>query len=276
MALGQKTSGERVGNLVHRHGEDGMNARTFLDGNKSKQSKATLGGIPGTSRRRAPKVDRAAKLSQRQTVWLDPAAQDRLLRQQSLSDAKQGNYLEAIAGLTILIDRNPENATDYNNRGLVHYQCGHLEAAIEDYNEAIRLNPKLASAYNNRANYYAAQGQLMEAIDNYEMAIDLDPTNVRAWVNQGITYRDLEMYEEAIENFEHALQIKELLSPNLEDNSALEAHIYGARGRAHHLAGDWNYAIADYRRALDRTSESDVSVKRLRSQVTRWMQELTN
>ncbi|WP_059001586.1 tetratricopeptide repeat protein [Leptolyngbya sp. NIES-2104] len=252
-----------------------MNARTFLDGNTSK-SKATIGGLPTASRRRAAKVDRSSKLSQRQTVWLDPAAQDRLLRQQSLSDAKQGNYLEAIAGLTILIDRNPENATDYNNRGLVHYQCGHLEAAIEDYNAAIYLNPKLASAYNNRANYYAAQGQLMEAIEDYEMAIDLDPTNVRAWVNQGITYRDLEMYGEAIDNFEHALQIKELLSPSLDDNPALEAHIYGARGRAHHLAGDWNYAIADYRRALDRTSESDITVKRLRSQVTRWMQELTN
>lgn len=275
MALRQKTSGERVGTLVHRPGEDGMNARTFLDGNTSKL-KAKIGGIPTASRRRAPKVDRSSKLSQRQTVWLDSAAQDRLLRQQSLSDAKQGNYLEAIAGLTILIDRNPESATDYNNRGLVHYQCGHLEAAIEDYNEAIRLNPKLASAYNNRANYYAAQGQPMEAIEDYDMAIDLDPTNVRAWVNQGITYRDLEMYEEAIENFEHALQIKELLSPKLDDNSALEAHIYGARGRAHHLAGDWNFAIADYRRALDRTSESDITVKRLRSQVTRWMQELTN
>lgn len=253
-----------------------MNARTYLDGNKSKQVKPHLSGISGASRRRSPKGDRTSKLSRPQTVWLDPAAQDRLLRQQSLADAKKGHYLEAIAGLTILIDRNPESATDYNNRGLVHYQCGHLEAAIEDYNAAIRLNPRLASAYNNRANYYAAQGQLIEAIDDYEMAIDLDPTNIRAWLNQGITYRDLELYEDAIENFEHALQIKELLSPNLDDNAALEAHIYGARGRAHHLAGDWNYAIADYRRALGRTSESDVSVKRLRFQVTKWMQELTN
>lgn len=260
-----------------------MNARTFLDSNPLNQPNANLGRVTMASRRRSPKVDRSAskkisrsQISQPQTVWLDPVAQDRLLRQQALSDAKQGHYLEAIAGLTILIDRNPESATDYNNRGLVHYQCGHLEAAIEDYNEAIRLNPKLASAYNNRANYYAAQGFAIEAIADYEMAIDLDPTNIRAWLNQGITFRDLEMYSQAVENFEHALQIKELLSVSLDDNLLLEAHIYGARGRAHHLAGDWNYAIADYRRTLDRVPESEIAGKRLRSQVSKWMQELTN
>jgi tetratricopeptide (TPR) repeat protein len=208
-------------------------------------------------------------------TWLEPAAQDRLLRQHSLLQARQGNYLEAITGFTILIDRNPENATDYNNRGLVHFQWGQQEAAIEDYNEAIRLNPRLAAAYNNRANYYAAQGELEAAIADYEMAVDLDPTNIRAWLNQGITFRDLGLYSDAIENFEHALQIKELMSVNLDDNALLEAHIYGARGRTHHLAGDWNYAMADYRRTLDLTSEFENSGKRLRIQVKNWMEVLT-
>ncbi|MER3435047.1 MAG: hypothetical protein C4288_16925 [Leptolyngbya sp. ERB_1_1] len=258
-----------------------MNARTFLDKKLNPQptnpNRAT-NCVTVASRRRSPKVDRLAlkKAARPQTVWLDPAAQDRLLRQRSLSDAKQGHYLEAIAGLTILINRNPENATDYNNRGLVHYQCGDLEAALEDYNEALRLNPKLAGAYNNRANYYAAQGLLIEAIADYEMAIDLDPMNVRAWLNQGITFRDLEMYSQAIENFEHGLQIKELLSSSVNNDFVLEAHLYGARGRTHHLAGDWNYAIADYRRALDRFPESEISGKRLRSLISKWMQELTN
>ena len=255
-----------------------MNARTFLDGKQfnSRNRTVNLGAAP--SRRRAPNADRlpSKKVSHRQTVWLDSAAQDRLLRQRSLSDAKQGLYLEAIAGLTTLIDRNSNNAADYNNRGLVHYQCGHLNAAIEDYNQAIRLNPKLAGAYNNRANYFAAQEKLIEAIADYDVAIDLDPTNVRAWLNQGITFRDLELYSQAIENFDHALQIKELLSPKLDDNSLLEAHIYSARGRAHHLLGDWNYAIADYHRALNRIPDSATSGKRVRSQTSKWVQELTS
>ncbi|NDJ17034.1 tetratricopeptide repeat protein [Myxacorys almedinensis] len=207
-----------------------------------------------------------------QGVWLDAYEQDRLLRQRSLEEAKQGNYLLAVEGLSVLIDRNPENATDYNNRGLVQFQWGQREAALEDYNRAIALNPKLASAYNNRANHYATQGLLAEAIADYEMAIDLDPTNVRAWLNQGITFRDLEMYPQAIENFEQALHISELLTRSPKDSCLLDAHIYAARGRTHHIIGDWNYAIADYCRALDRLPER--SPKRLYTQVTTWIEAL--
>lgn len=255
-----------------------MNARTSLNRNPSnQQNRSVISGRTAAQSRRSSNPTRFnAKRSSRRVTRLEPSAQDRLLRQRSLSEARQGNYLEAIAGFTTLIDRNPNNATDYNNRGLVHFQCGQREAAIEDYNQAIRLNPRLAGAYNNRANYYAAQGLLIEAIADYDMAVDLDPTNIRAWLNQGITFRDLGLYSQAIENFENALQIKELMSVNLDDNLLLEAHIYAARGRAHHLAGDWNYAISDYRRALERIPEFQSSGKRLRSQVKNWMQALTN
>lgn len=256
-----------------------MNARTFLNNNSSKnqQNRAILSGRVAAQNRRSSNPTRFnTKRSSRPASWLEPAAQDRLLRQQSLSEARQGNYLDAIAGFTVLIDRNPNNATDYNNRGLVHFQWGHRDAAIEDYNEAIRLNPRLASAYNNRANYYAAQGLLTEAIADYDRAVDLNPTNIRAWLNQGITFRDLGLYCQAIENFEHALQIKELMSVNLDDNSLLEAHIYAARGRTHHLAGDWNCAISDYRRAIARIPEFESAGKRLEAQVSNWMQVLTN
>lgn len=262
-----------------------MNARTFLNRqNSDKPFRAATVARKGASIARRPRRQSPAltglvprrTFPTHQTVWLEPKEQDRLLRQRSLSDARQGNYDDAIEGLTILIDRNPEGATDYNNRGLVHFQQGQLQAALDDYTQAIKLNPRLASAYNNRANYYAAQGNLAEAIADYETAIDLDPTNIRAWINQGITFRDLEMYAQAIENFEQALQINHLLGQNPEVSQRLEAHIYGAQGRTHHLAGDWNLAIADYYRALDRffDLELDLTSHRLQTQIILWLGEL--
>jgi tetratricopeptide (TPR) repeat protein len=213
-------------------------------------------------------------------AWLDPSEQDRLLRQRSLSEARRGNYTAAIEGLNLLIERNPFNAMDYNNRGLVYFQNGLSAAALADYNHAIKLNPRLASAYNNRANYYAAQGRLAEAIADYENAIDLDPTNVRAWINQGITFRELEMYPQAIENFDHALQITQFLASSPSSTMVLESHIFGARGRTHHLAGDWNYAIADYHRALGRLDELNAieitsPSRRLQLQTIHWLDQLT-
>jgi tetratricopeptide (TPR) repeat protein len=185
-----------------------------------------------------------------------------LLRQKGLAKAQMGHYDEAIALFSQIIDRNPLNASDYSNRGLTYFQSGQTVRALADYNRAIDLNPRLDGAYNNRANYHAAQGQFLEAILDYDVALDLNPANVRAWINQGITFRDLEMYERAIESFDMALHL-----------GRLEGHIYAERGRAYHLRGDWNCAIADYQRAIANPPESPAS-ERLHLQVDLWMDEL--
>jgi tetratricopeptide (TPR) repeat protein len=120
----------------------------------------------------------------------------------------------------------------------------------------------------------------MEALFDYETALDLNPINTHARINQGITFRELEMYELAIETFDLALQFDQMLnrSSTTETTTAIAGHIYAQRGRTSHLAGDWNYAVADYRRALAVLAPSsnallDVS-QRLRLQVRGWLREL--
>lgn len=196
-----------------------------------------------------------------------PLFEDKYLRNCALNSAEQGDYTEAIGLLSLLIHRHPQNAVDYNNRGLIYFQSGESHKAFVDYNTALQLNPNLASAYNNRANYYAACGELTNAIDDYDRAIDLNPSHVRAWINRGITLRDLGKYEEAIDNFEAALLFGQL-----------EGHIIAEKGRTYHLWGEWNGAIADYRRALSLLPSTGVSRSqpgwRLRLQVESWLDEL--
>lgn len=200
---------------------------------------------------------------------------DRLLRQQSLFAAQRSQFTQAIAGFDLLIRRNPNSATDYNNRGLVYAQQGHWEAALRDYNEAIRLNPNLAHVFNNRANYYAAQGDLFAAITDYQTALEIDAYNIRAWVNQGITFRELEMFSAAIDNFNQALWLVQQ-EPNYTEQVLLSAHIYAERGRTHHLFGDWNCALSDYYLALDYLShESQPTVyPPLWWQVESWLNDI--
>lgn len=189
------------------------------------------------------------------------------LRRAALKEARQGNHDLAIAIYSELISRNPGSASDYNNRGLVYFQSTQLDQAIADYNRAIELNPNLDSVYNNRANYYACQGLLLEAILDYDVAIDLNPRNVRAWINQGITFRELKMYERAVECFDAALTFEQL-----------DGNVYAERGRAYHLWGDWNLAVADYIRAIDNlpisTSTCYTALDRLRFQVELWLDDL--
>lgn len=186
------------------------------------------------------------------------------LRNFALNSAQNGDFSEAIALLSQLIRHYPQNAVDYNNRGLIYFQSGESDKAFCDYNVALRINPNLVSAYNNRANYFAAQGELIEAIADYDRALDLNPSYVRAWINRGITLRDLELYEEAIDNFEVALLFAQL-----------EANILAERGRTYHLWGDWNCAIADYHRALKLIPpHKSVTHERLHTQISSWLNDL--
>jgi tetratricopeptide (TPR) repeat protein len=220
-------------------------------------------------------------LSHSSIAHLSQTERETLLRQQALSNAQRGHYVEAIDLFTWLIDDNPNNVSSFNNRGLLYFQTGQFSQALTDYNRALHLNPRLAKVYNNRANCYVALGDLEAAIADYETSIDLDPIDIRSRLNLGITFRDLERYEAAIETFDLALQISQFLNTTdlVGVPSAVEGHLHAERGRTYHLWGDWNYAIADYSHALSRLplagSKTELSY-RLRFQINQWLDELLN
>lgn len=185
------------------------------------------------------------------------------LRKSVTEQVRKGNYAEAVTILTELIELEPDNANNYNNRGLIYFKNGQYAQALADYNRALSLNPRLDSAYNNRANYYASQGDLAAAITDYELALDFNPGNLRASINQAIAFRQLGLYDLAIENLDIALIL----------GRRLKGRIYLERGRTHHLHGDWNYAIADYKRALESLPNHSTN-QRHRQQVEDWLNEL--
>ncbi|MEA5510365.1 tetratricopeptide repeat protein [Crocosphaera sp. UHCC 0190] len=174
--------------------------------------------------------------------------------------AHQKDYQGAISLLNQLINRQPDSAIDYNNRGLMFLKMGQYGAAMADFNEAIALNPRLDRAYNNRANCYAIQGNLIKAINDYEAALDINPYNQRVWINQGITLRELNEYELAIETLEIALIMGE----------QYQGRIYAERGYTYYVRGDWNCAIADYYRALSHLPKSD----RYYQKVEKWLEKV--
>ncbi|MBW4580542.1 MAG: tetratricopeptide repeat protein [Tildeniella nuda ZEHNDER 1965/U140] len=266
-----------------------MNPRVF----KGQQNKERRNGADQSTRPFAPVTAGAIQTRQERhldgkqiapdrsdVACLSLAEQNTLLRQKALYEVKQGHYDAAIALFSVLIERNPQSVNDYNNRGLLYVQNGQLAYALADYNAALQLNPRLAKIYNNRANCYASLGRPMEALFDYETALDLNPANTHARINQGITFRELEMYEHAIETFDLALQFDQLLSgaSHTGKTTSIAGHIYAERGRTSHLAGDWNYAVADYRRTLAVLSPSETTLldvsQRLRLQVKVWLSEL--
>ncbi|MEA5447393.1 tetratricopeptide repeat protein [Leptolyngbya sp. CCNP1308] len=174
-------------------------------------------------------------------------------------------YAEALTLLNQLVERHPQRAMYYSNRGLVHLWLGEPLMALADCDRAITLNPDLDQAYNNRAMCHAALGDLPAALDDYEQAVDLNPFNSRARINLGATLRQMGDFDRALDCFEEALMFHQL-----------PEFIYAERGRTYHLRGDWNCAIADYRRTLAAAAAHQASeqLQTLVQRVNRWAEEL--
>jgi len=187
------------------------------------------------------------------------------VRERVVRAVSKGDFIRAIALLNRLIMDYPASAEDYNNRGLLHLWHGSPQKAILDFNRAIALNPDLPASYNNRANYYAVQGAKKSALEDYDRAIDLNPFHVRARINRAITLRELGHYDAALDGLEDALLFRQMTG-----------EIYAERGRTYHLRGDWNCAIADYRRALAffPSSESAAATLPRRQQLLTWLNQL--
>ncbi len=196
---------------------------------------------------------------------LPMAVPDNILSQSAHRAIQCQQYDWALTLLNQLINRHPQRAAYYSNRGLVHLWSGHHQAALADCSRAIQLDASLDQAYNNRASCYVALGQKMKAVDDYEQAIDLNPFNIKARINLGITLRDLGNWDSALDQLDQALIFHQL--PDF---------VYAERGRTYHLRGDWNCAIADYHRALAAANLEPSSPQRqhMIERVQRWITAL--
>ena len=107
-------------------------------------------------------------------------------------------YTKKIEEYSKKIEKNPNDASNYYNRGNAYYNLKEYEKAIEDYEKAIELNPNNASYYNNRGNAYGNLKKYEKAIDDYNKAIELNPNNASYYNNRGIAFKNLEDNKKAI------------------------------------------------------------------------------
>ena len=95
-------------------------------------------------------------------------------------------------------------AVAFTNRGLAYKKKGHVDKAIADFSEAIRLKSDFVFAFNNRGNAYYRKGQFDRAIKDYDKAILLKPDDGQVFANQGLTYEKKGEPTQALRDFKKA------------------------------------------------------------------------
>ncbi len=149
------------------------------------------------------------------------------------------DYKGAIQDFNKAIEINLNYADAYSNRGVAKYKLEDLRGAIKDYNRAIEINPNFAYAYFNRGTAKGDLDDCRDAIKDYNKAIEINPNFEKAFINRGISKYKLEEYRGAIQDFNKAIK----LNPNY-------AEAYNNRGIAKMDLEDYKGAIQDYNKAI--------------------------
>ncbi|EAQ77583.1 tetratricopeptide repeat protein [Blastopirellula marina] len=119
------------------------------------------------------------------------------------------------------------------------------EAALADFDAAVKLQPKLATAVHNRGVSLAAAGKSDEAIKDFDLAISLNPNYPNSWFNRGELHYQAGRMRQAISDYSRAIQLK-----------PTDAGAFNSRGNAQYLSENYQAALADFGQAI-RIAPSD-------------------
>ncbi|MBF0281911.1 MAG: tetratricopeptide repeat protein [Zetaproteobacteria bacterium] len=150
-----------------------------------------------------------------------------------------GEYELAVEWIDRAIALNPSNGIFHSNLGNVFKEQGKLDAAQICYEQALMLKPDFAEVLSNLGVVLKAQGKLDEAITRYEQALSFKPDYPRVLFNLGNALSDQGKLDEAIARYDQAVTFK----PDYDE-------AYSNRGHALKELKRLEEALASYEQAL--------------------------
>ena len=84
---------------------------------------------------------------------------------------------------------------------------GDLEAAIDNYKQALKIKPDYAEAYNNMGTSLNEKGDLEVAIESYKQALKIKPDYVEAYINLGMTFIEVGNRDNAFLNLKKSHEL---------------------------------------------------------------------
>ena len=142
-----------------------------------------------------------------------PAAAAAQLFQLAFQHHQAGNLGEARALYRQVLEAQPKHLDALHLSGVIAYQSGQHDSAVELIGKAIRINPAVAGFHSNLGAALKELGKLEPALASLRRAVALDPNLAEAHKNLGLVLKDLGHSEQAAASLERALH----LNPNNEE-----------------------------------------------------------
>jgi tetratricopeptide (TPR) repeat protein len=161
----------------------------------------------------------------------------------------RGDDRAAIEDFNQALRLNPHFAEAYSHRGTIRHDRGDYHGAIQDYNQVLRIYPQHAETYSNRGMARATLGDRWGAIQDFNQALEIDANCAQAYLNRGHARMELEDFAGAIADCNAVLSIH----PNRVNNAivtGLQALAFLNRGYARMQLEDYPGAIADFNQTV--------------------------
>ena len=125
---------------------------------------------------------------------------------------------------------------------------GKTDQALAAYNKLVESFPESPLSYNNRGMFLQRQGKYEEAITDFTRAVERDPNYFYSFTNRGFTLLQMDNPAAAQADFSQSLK----LNPQ-------QAFVYNLRGLARLAQGDLTGAVQDQRAAVEMNPKDPVA-----------------
>ncbi len=152
---------------------------------------------------------------------------------------RRRNYEKAIAHLNRALGSNREISQLYRVRAWVWERLGNWVAALDDYNQAVRLMPADGATFLDRGQLFLSLKRPEEAIVDLTRAISLDRGLNKVFYHRATAWYNICQYEKALDDYTEAIIL------DSRDEHALlgRANCYSNLGRLEQAMSDLNMAI---------------------------------
>ncbi len=172
-----------------------------------------------------------------------PPAQDRIMPATKEPDTEKKVAMLSEIGTQAQRSRQSESAhhasSPHFRRGQALYEEGNLDAAIKQWEKALRVAPQNADAHYHKGLALEARGDVEQAITQYREATRLKPTEVSFYVQLARAYEIAEDNVAALTTYQDAL----ILKPSSAHLHNRVGHLFAAEGKLKAAADSWRQTI---------------------------------
>lgn len=158
----------------------------------------------------------------------------------AIAKAEAGDLEGAIRAADGAVRSHSQDAQAYCCRGVIQMMRQNNNAALLDFNTALRIDPKVHTAYRHRGRMRQQLGDFQGALADFAQALQINPQDAQIYIFQAQVQASLGNYTQMIEELNQSIAI------NPHDAAA-----YVERAQAHAKIEELTAAQTDYQTAAN-------------------------